>query len=251
MHRSGFFARDRQRLKFASKAAPALIAALAISACASLSELDPFAGDAADFAAGAPDEIALSGRDRDALAYAFTQAMTTGKPQGWSGARARGVVEPLEYALANLKGDPDARIEAARGDFELNHVVETDLGLYVLTRNSNVRLGPGTHARSVEVLPSGAGVDVVGRVTDRNWMLVAADGAVRGYVFGDLLVKAPGTELELAGGPIRKPLLCRNFRQRINIYSERAEWEGAACNDGTGWRLAPPDAYAPRDLLEY
>jgi hypothetical protein len=70
-------------------------------------------------------------------------------------------------------------------------------------------------------------------------MLVAVDGVVQGYVFGDLMIKAPGSELELAGGPMRKPDLCREFAQRINLYSEREEWAGAACNDGTGWRLAP------------
>ena len=76
----------------------------------------------------------------------------------------------------------------------------TDLGLYVLTRNSNVRKGPGTEHGVLETLPAGSGVEVVGRLTDKNWMLVSADGAVRGYVFGNRLIKAPGTELELAPG---------------------------------------------------
>ena len=103
-------------------------------------------------------------------------------------------------------------------------------------------------------MPSGSGVDVVGRVTDRNWMLVAADGSVRGYVSGDLVIQAPGTELELAGGPVRTPVLCRTFTQRVNVYSERYEWQGAACNDGSGWRLAAepaPPENAPQQLLDY
>ena len=78
------------------------------------------------------------------------------------------------------------------------------MGLYVLTRNSNIRLGPGTDHKIAEVLPSGAGVDVVGRVVDKEWMLVASEGSIRGYVHQNLLIKAPGTELELAGGPNRR-----------------------------------------------
>ncbi len=231
-----------------------IISALALGACSSLSSVDPFAGDNVNFASGSPVAGQLSGADRDALSAAFVTAMETGSAQSWRGGRATGSVTPQGYALANLKADPAARINAARGDLDTAHMVETEMGLYVLTRNSNVRAGPGTDAKAVEVAQSGSGVDVVGRVRDKNWMLIAINGVVRGYVFGDLLIKAPGSELELAGGPMRKPVLCRNFSQRINIYSQREEWTGAACNDGTGWRLArepAPVENAPEELLEY
>ena len=51
---------------------------------------------------------------------------------------------------------------------------------------------------------------------------------------------------------MRKPVLCRKFRQRINAGGEQFQWDGAACNDGGGWRLAAepaPDENAPQDLL--
>lgn len=235
---------------------PALImmGAVWLGACSSMGSLDPFSGDEVNFASGSPVADMLNNADKQALAAAVRQAMDTGTAQSWRGRRAVGAVTPGGYAIANLKADPAMRIDAARGDFDLAHVVETDLGLYVLTRNSNIRTGPGTNNKAAEVLPSGSGVDVVGRVRDKNWMLVSANGSVRGYVFGDLLIKAPGSELELAGGPMRKPILCRKFIQRINIYSERHEWEGAACNDGTGWRPAReplPDENAPEELIEF
>lgn len=225
-------------------AALTLIAA-ALAGCESFSSIDPFAGDAVNYAAGSAVGQKLSGADRAALAAAFTAAMDSGAAQNWRGERATGAVAPGVYAIAGLRGDPDRRLPAARGDFDLAHVVETELGLHVLTRNSNVRTGPDQSAKIADVFPSGTGVDVVGRVRDKNWMLIAVDGVVQGYVFGDLMIKAPGSELELAGGPMRKPGLCREFAQRINLYSEREEWAGAACNDGTGWRLAPPQA--PQD----
>ncbi len=231
-----------------------LLAALALGACSSLSDFSPFEDGAVNYAAGSPVGERLNGADRQALAEAFTRAMETGAAQRWSGNRAVGEVTPEGYALANLKPDPNQRIPAARGDLDLAHVMETELGLYVLTRNSNIRTGPGTDNRAVEVLPSGTGVDVVGRVADKNWMLVAVGGEVKGYVFGDLLIEEPGAELELAGGPMRRPVLCRTFSQRVNIYSARHEWDGAACKDGAGWRLAEdpqPDQNAPEELMEF
>ncbi len=250
---SSHFRMSETCIKFISKWVLFGALTAALGACSTLSDLDPFDDTSANYALGAPKDLALSGRDKDALGVAFEQAIASGKPQGWTGSRARGVVEPLSYAIGNLKADPAALIDAARGDLDLAQVVETELGLYVLTRNSNIRTGPGSDNSAVEVLPSGTGLDVVGRVNNKNWMLVAANGVVRGYVFGDLLIKAPGSELELAGGPMRKPVLCRNFRQRINMYSDRVEWEGAACNDGTGWRIVPPpsDEYAPEELIEF
>ncbi|MHA7873414.1 MAG: SH3 domain-containing protein, partial [Hyphococcus sp.] len=123
---------------------------------------------------------------------------------------------------------------------DLDPVMETDLGLYVATRNANVRIGPGTAYAVAEMLDAGAGVEVVGRVVDKSWMLVAVDGVVRGYVFQDLLIKAPGAELELAGGPQRSPRLCRAYAQRLEMEGARDAWKGAACVDGAGWRVLPP-----------
>ncbi|MEZ5893234.1 MAG: SH3 domain-containing protein [Parvularculaceae bacterium] len=225
-----------------------------LAACETFPGAGSFGGGAPDYAAGQPISARLSGDDRAALAAAFTAAMDNGAQQNWRGKRANGAVVGAGYALAGLLPDENARMDAARGDFDLNVNVETDLGLHVLTRNSNVRIAPDAKAKIAEVLPSGTGVTVVGGVRGKNWMLIAVDGDVRGYVYGDLLIKAPGSELELAGGPVRKPLLCRNFRQRINSGSERAEWEGAACNDGTGWRIArepAPDQNAPQELMEF
>lgn len=226
-------------IKCAVLSALAGVVALGLAACAGLPGADGLIGGTGgvNYAEGAALAPSLSGRDRAALGAAFVAAMDAGEMRQWRGERAVGVVMPGGYALGNLYGDPSRLVSAARGDFDLAHRMETELGDHVLTRNSNIRTGPGTDNQITEVLPSGSGVEVVGRVVDRNWMLIAMDGAVRGYVFGDLVIEAPGSELALAGGPVRRPVLCRRFTQRVNIYSDREEWRGAACNDGTGWRL--------------
>lgn len=218
-------------------------AAFTLSACSSLPSIGGLGGGGGpNFAAGSVLSARLAAADRAALAEAFARAMESGTSETWRGGRATGVIEPQGYSLANLKPHPALRIPLARPDIDLRHAMETELGLHALTRNSNVRLGPGTDYEAVDTLASGTGVDVVGRVTDKPWMLVATDGAVIGYIHENLMIKAPGAELELAGGPIRRPLLCREFEQRLNIFSERDQWTGAACSDGTGWRLAaePP-----------
>lgn len=230
------------------------VAAGLLGACETLSGIEGLGGGGQNYAAGQPLGERLNGGDREALSAAFVAAMDGDGQQNWRGRRANGAVIGAGYALAGLRADPDTRLDAARGDLDLAVRVETELGGHVLTRNSNIRIAPDPKAKIAEVLPAGSGVDVVGGVKGRNWRLVAVDNVVRGYVYGDLLVKAPGTELELAGGPVRKPVLCRKFRQRIVAGGERAEWEGAACNDGTGWRLAREpgaDESAPEMLLDY
>ncbi len=227
-----------QPIKRAVIALAAAGAAAALAACSSLPGADGLGqGGNVDYAVGAALAPSLSGRDRAALGAAFVAAMNDGEMRQWRGERAVGVVMPGAYALGNLYADPARLANAARADFDLSHMMETELGAHVLTRNSNIRIGPSTDHEIAEVLPSGSAVEAVGRLVDRNWMMIAADGVVRGYVFGDLVVEAPGGELTLAGGPVRKPVLCRRFTQRVNVYSDREEWRGAACNDGTGWRL--------------
>ncbi len=217
------------------------IGAAALSACESLPLIGGDFQSAGDenFAGGSRLSVLLSADDARALDAAFIDAMDSGAAKSWRGARAAGAVTPAGWSLANLKTDPAARTPAARANIDLAPVLETDLGLYVLTRNANVRLGPGASHGVAEMLPSGAGVEIVGRTVRDGWMLVAYDGAVRGYVSETLMIKAPGTELELAGGPRRRAALCREFVQRMTLGAERDQWKGAACRDEYGaWRLA-------------
>jgi len=233
------------------------LGAVALSACESLplvgGEFSPGASD--NFAQGSALGAGLSPGDRRALSLALTEAMETGVAKSWRGARAAGAVTPAGWSLGNLKADAAVRVPAARDNLDLEDVLETELGLYVLTRNSNVRIGPGTEYGVAEILPSGAGVDIIGRTVRDDWMLVAYEGEVRGFVAEALMIKAPGTELELAGGPRRRASVCREFVQRLEISGERDQWRGAACKTDNGeWRLAeepapPPEALEPALLL--
>lgn len=222
------------------RAAAIAAAALFLSACAGFPSIGGFGGpERVNFASGSPLGAELPRRDVDILYETFVSAIETGAtdtPAPWSGRAARGAVIPGGLYIAGLLPDPHELIATPPG-LDIDHVFETELGLYVLTRNSNIRLGPGTDRKILEVLPSGSGVDVVGRVVDRPWMLIATDGTARGYVAQKLVVPAPGSDLVLAGGPQRRPAPCRKFTQRLQVAGRYDEWTGVACNRGDGWRL--------------
>ena len=226
-----------------------------LSACESV----PFLGDdlsspgASGFAAGSSLSARLTGEDERMLNAAFIDAMEMGEPKSWRGRRAAGAITPAGWSLANLKPDPAARIPAARENLDIGDVVETELGLYALTRNANVRVGPGTEYGVAEILHAGDGVEVVGRTVRNGWMMVMHDDKVKGFISEKLMIKAPGTELELAGGPRRRAALCREFVQRLSLGVEKDQWKGAACRNENGeWRLArepEPRAEEPALLL--
>ena len=213
-------------------------AAAVLAGCSSLPSMGGGATQTQDYAAGSALGDRLSYSARSALGEAAVSAAQSGEAQRWRAGGAAGVVMPGAYSLANLKPDPRQRIPMARADIDTAHVMETELGLYALTRNSNIRTGPGTDNSVAEVLPSGAGVDVVGRTAQGEWLLVAVDGVIRGFVFHTLAIKAPGTELALAGGPRRRPIRCREVTQRLLIETEQDEWKSALCHDGVNWRPA-------------
>jgi uncharacterized protein YgiM (DUF1202 family)/uncharacterized membrane protein YeaQ/YmgE (transglycosylase-associated protein family) len=61
---------------------------------------------------------------------------------------------------------------------------------YRTLKNSNVRTGPGTDYKAVNLLQQGEVVTVVGQVKNRNWYMVGRDGRSIGYVYTSLLTQA-------------------------------------------------------------
>ncbi|MCK5744610.1 MAG: hypothetical protein KAH44_00270, partial [Oricola sp.] len=69
-----------KRRKF-GQAALTLLAAAALGACSSLSDLSPFEDGGVNYAANSPAADRLNSADREALSAAFTRAMETGEAQ--------------------------------------------------------------------------------------------------------------------------------------------------------------------------
>ncbi|MCB2114405.1 MAG: SH3 domain-containing protein [Parvularculaceae bacterium] len=219
------------------------IAALSLCACSGGSGFDFGGGD--NYAAASVLGAEISGSDARALELAFIQAVERGAPGerfDWRGPSAFGWVKARGRCIGNLKPDPLDCPEAPEG-LALDETYETEQGLYALTGKANIRLGPSTNDPVRLQLPAGSPIVVVGKVVGKPWMLAENDGEIVGYIHESLLVKAPGTELDLAGGPRRRAAACRRYEQRIS-YRQRSDlWEGVACNESGRWvvQSAPAD----------
>jgi len=189
----------------------------------------------------------LPGSAREALAPVFVEAMARGQKGAglsWGTGPANGTVVPGDFGVGNLRPDPRTLLPADPG-LDLAYSFETELGLHALTGNANLRAGPSTEARVLATLEGGTGIDVVGKTVGRPFYLVAIGGRVKGYVHESLAKKAPGTELDLAGGPVRRAAMCRYYQQTLTLYGDTDRWSGAACDRGDGWRLEPNDPTRP------
>jgi hypothetical protein len=225
-----------------------IAAALILAGCASTG------GSGAgsdDFAALSPLSADLAPGDSRALRTAFLQAMdagAAGERFDWKGEGAFGWVKAREARLGNLKADENNRPPMPAG-LVLDELYETEQGLYALTSNANVRLGPSTEHPIISILVSGTGVTVVGRVVGKPWMLVEVDGRIAGYIHDSLMIKAPGTELELAGGPRKPAVFCRAYEQRLSVGGRSDLIEGVACREGGRWVLKAPPPDEPQKLF--
>jgi hypothetical protein len=226
----------------------AAAAALSLAACASTGGGGRGSDNYAEFS---PLGVEMTLADARALEPAFLQAMdagASGERFDWKGAGAFGWGKAREARLGDLKADPNDR-PPMPGTLVLGEIYETEQGLYALTSNANARLGPSTEHPILEQLVSGTGVTVVGKVVGKPWMLVEADGRIRGYVSDSLMIKAPGTELELAGGPRKAAVFCRGYEQRISVGGRSDQWEGVACREDGRWVLKAPPPDEPEKLF--
>ena len=224
------------------------IAALALVACASTGG---GSGGLQNYAALSALGAGLATADTRALAPAFEQAMNAGAPGerfDWKGVGAFGWVKARENRIGNLKADETDRPIMPAG-LVINETYETEQGLYALTRNANARLGPSTEHPILEQLVSGEGVIVIGKVVGKPWMLGEIDGRVVGYIHDSLMIKAPGTELELAGGPRKPATFCRSYEQRLSLGGGSDHWQGVACREDGRWVLKAPPPDAPEKLF--
>lgn len=230
---------------------PATIAvSLSLAACAGAGGLD-LGGEGTNFASASPLGAAISGGDARALEPAFLQAVEKGgdgERFDWRGPSAFGWVKGLDPCVGNLKADPNDCPASAAG-LALGETYETEQGLYALTRNANVRSGPSTDDPVRGQLSSGTPVNVVGKVVGKPWMLAEVENRIVGYIHESLLIKAPGTELDLAGGPRRQALSCRRYEQRISFEGRSDLWEGVACDENGRWKVYQKPEEGPVKLF--
>jgi len=69
----------------------------------------------------------------------------------------------------------------------MSHEVVPTAGLYLVTKDVNVRGGPDTTFKRIAGLLSGDQVRAIGKTQDGAWMAVAKDGVTLGFVFAKIL----------------------------------------------------------------
>ena len=70
----------------------------------------------------------------------------------------------------------------------MGHEVRPKTGLYEVTKDLNVRGGPGTNFERVGGLKAGTRVRAVGKTEDGEWMAISKDGVTIGFTYAPILV---------------------------------------------------------------
>ncbi len=138
----------------------------------------------------------LDERDRQAVAAETVNTLSTakdGQTSTWS--------NPESGASANITVDKTETVQRKVPIVREKYVASPGELVLINTRHealktSNVRCGPGTNYKAVNMLKKGEVVMVVGQVKDRNWYMVGREGRSIGYVYTSLLheVQAAGTD---------------------------------------------------------
>lgn len=126
----------------------------------------------------------LSQRDQAGIAHTTQRALKTGDTQTWrnpdTGVATRVSVSDAE-ASADRRGRPAV---------EQTPPLEMVNALYTANARVNVRGGPSTDYGIVYQLREGEQVPVIGRVSGKDWLMLAENGAGSGFVYEPLLSRS-------------------------------------------------------------
>ncbi|HEY9081530.1 SH3 domain-containing protein [Magnetovibrio sp.] len=104
----------------------------------------------------------------------------------WGPAHAQ-IEEPGE-APRDFKIEEPTLNEEVEPVVVMEHEVVPMVGLYEVTKDVNVRSGPGTDFERLAGLEAGERVRAIGKVDGSTWMAVSKDGETLGFVFTPVLV---------------------------------------------------------------
>ena len=97
------------------------------------------------------------------------------------------IEEPSE-APHDFKIDQPAATDEVEPVMVMDQEVAPMVGLYEITKDVNVRAGPGTDFERLAGLKAGERVRAIGKVDGTSWMAISKDGETRGFVFTPILV---------------------------------------------------------------
>ncbi|MEM8936390.1 MAG: SH3 domain-containing protein [Pseudomonadota bacterium] len=186
----------------------------------------------------------LEKRDQEQLALATQEAAISDQPQTFTsdtGVKAKVTVEPATPA-PNQK---TAQVKVLKDKVEQTPPLTVVNKPYSANSRVNVRSGPGTDYKVVGAVNAGEVRQVVGKVNNAPWFMVAEGGAGSGYVYSSLLTPSAQEAPKLtASGPVNVvdvPLQCKTVKQEVTLAgdSEATVKELKICQDKNGaWQSA-------------
>ncbi len=183
---------------------------------------------------------ALSKRDREHLANATQQTVSTGQPQKWTGDKASGRTElvssdrrKVNMSVAVL----DRVTQLPPLDF-----INTN---YIALKQGNILGGPGTQYKPVGALKKNEVVTVTGKVQNAPWYLVSQNGVGTGFVpqsalkaTADLPTQTAALQGAVETRQTQVERTCRTVKQTVIVNGKEQSENVTACQTANGWEVA-------------
>lgn len=115
-------------------------------------------------------------------AIIFVFSLLSFAPGAWAQSE-----EPSE-APHDFKIEAPAVVDEVEPVMVMDHEVVPMVGLYEITKDVNVRAGPGTDFERLAGLDAGERVRAIGKIQGTSWMAISKDGETLGFVYTPILV---------------------------------------------------------------
>lgn len=187
----------------------------------------------------------LDEQDRVRVAEATRVAAITGRDQSWTGDKsgARGTVR----VASSEQRKATVRVATAKDRIERMPPIDLINDAFEVTRRVNVRSGPGTDYKIVDTLAAGEQVQVVGKVQNADWYVIARNGVADGFVAEGFLRPAsqpmptrvasqPAADTQVVEVEARQT--CRIVVHEVELADGRSQQERMrVCPGPNGWEI--------------
>jgi len=190
----------------------------------------------------------LDEEDRARMAASMQRSLVSGESANWSNAKNKTSGQSRVVAT-NTKSKP-VKVKVLKSKVKQVPPIDIIGTTYTASSRSNVRGGPSTDYVVVGSLDADKPVNVVGKVKNSNWFLIAEDGVGSGFVSSSLLNPAPTAVIEPADvnfaasditeEEVASSTLCRSIENSVTLPDGTTESETiTACQGPNGWEVQP------------
>ena len=190
----------------------------------------------------------LDEQDRVRMAANTQQAFITGEDSSWKNDKNN---TGGQAKIVETKSEPKPiKVKVLKAKVEKVPPLDIIGATYTANQVSNVRGGPSTDFVIVGQLSKDEATKVIGKVKERNWLLISQNGIGSGFVSGTLLAPAPAapikeTSEEISSADVEEQQiasnrLCRTIENSVTLADGTVEKETLnACQGPNGWEIQP------------